>query len=150
MSDAERTGQCLCGGVRVTIPAHRTEVGVCHCDTCRRWTSGPWMAIQAPEARIEGASLRVFRSSAFAERGFCSHCGSVIFHRPQDGPERAISAGLFEADGLTLGFEICIERKPDFYDFSPAPVQRTSRSLAMEWGPRLILRRLKRWLEGRT
>ncbi len=97
-----RRGQCLCGCVSVAIPASKVEVGVCHCDTCRKWCSGPWMAIHSPEATVEGETLEVFRSSAFAERGFCARCGSAIFHRPQDGPELAVSAGLFKPDDFWL------------------------------------------------
>lgn len=150
MSNDRRIGRCLCGGVSVSIPASRTAVGVCHCDTCRRWTSGPWMAIQAPEAEISGEMLKVYQSSAFAERGFCETCGSVIFHRPQDGPERAISAGLFDPQGLVLAFEICTDKQPDFYDFKPAPKRQTTASVAMQWGPKLIARRLKRLLGRRA
>lgn len=150
MSDEDRLGKCLCGGVAVRIPRSRREVGVCHCDTCRRWTSGPWMAIQAPEARIEGDTLQVFQSSAFAERGFCAKCGSVIFHRPQDGPECAVSAGLFDPRELELGFEICIDKKPEFYGFTPAPRRLSTVRLGLEWAPKLIGRRLKRLLTKAT
>ena len=68
MSDLE--GQCLCGGVRVRLPRPTHDVGACHCARCRRWGSGPWLSFQVPQAVVSGESLRVFRSSAFAERGF--------------------------------------------------------------------------------
>ena len=100
------------------------------------------MAIQAPEATIEGETLKVFQSSAFAERGFCGACGSVIFHRPQDGPECAVSAGLFDPEGLKLGFEICVDKKPDFYAMEPAPKRQSTARLALAWGPKLVWRRL--------
>ena len=137
-----RRGQCLCGCVSVAIPASKVEVGVCHCDTCRQWCSGPWMAIQSPEATIEGDTLEVFRSSAFAERGFCARCGSAIFHRPQDGPELAVSAGLFKPDDFSLSFQICNDRKPAFYSISEETPVMTSRQLALRWAPKLLARRL--------
>lgn len=94
-------GGCLCGGVTVSIERARDDVGVCHCRMCRQWTSGPWMALQAPDARIEGETLCVYAATAFAERGFCSVCGAHIFHRPKDGPELAVSAGYLMPTGCT-------------------------------------------------
>ncbi|MBX7535824.1 GFA family protein [Qipengyuania sp. GH1] len=137
-----RRGRCLCGRILVTIPASKVEVGVCHCDTCRHWCSGPWMAVQAPDATVEGDTLEVFRSSPFAERGFCARCGSAIFHRPQDGPELAVSAGLFKPDDFSLSFQICTDRKPAFYTISEKTAVMTSRQLALRWAPKLLARRL--------
>ena len=106
-------GKCLCTAITVRLPEKVTDVGVCHCAMCRRWNSGPWMSFQVPEAEITGKPLAVYRSSAFAERGFCARCGSHIFHRPQDGPELAISAGQYgtrvaseiaQAEGCAVAF----------------------------------------------
>lgn len=141
-------GRCLCGEVVVELDPPVRDVGVCHCVMCRRWCSGPWMAIQAPHAKITGDALVRFRASAFAERGFCGACGSAIFHRPQDGPELAISAGLFEPDGFKVAYEIFVDRKPDFYRLQDVADQRDSTAMALAWGPRLIWRRLVRWFGG--
>ena len=139
-------GRCLCGGVSVRLPRYMDDVGVCHCETCRHWNSGPWMSLQAPGSVIAGEALVVFRSSAFAERGFCRQCGTHIFHRPQDGPEIAISAGLFPSADFHIAREIFIDRKPPFYRFVANSQRRSSASMAREWLPRLIRRRLARWL----
>lgn len=64
------------------------------------------MALQAPGSLIVGDALVVYRSSNFAERGFCGRCGSHVFHRPQDGPELAVSAGLFRNRRLQVKREI--------------------------------------------
>lgn len=143
MTDPRRHGQCLCGGVRVSIPVARNAVGACHCAMCRRWCSGPWMAIQAPEAEIAGETLRIFQASGFAERGFCGTCGSSIFHRPVLGPEIAVGAGLFDAEGLTLTHEIFHDGKPAFYRFEGDTRKRSALSMALEWGPRLLWRRIR-------
>lgn len=135
-------GRCLCGGVTVTVDPAREDVGVCHCRMCRRWTSGPWMSLQVPGARVEGETLRVYAATAFAERGFCSVCGAHIFHRPKDGPELAVSAGLFDADGLHIAREIFIDRKPPWYRFVADSVKRTEASMIREWLPRIIWRRV--------
>lgn len=137
-------GRCLCGGITVTVDPARDDVGVCHCRMCRRWTSGPWMALQVPGARIVGETLRVYAATAFAERGFCSVCGAHIFHRPKDGPELAVSAGLFDADGLYVAREIFIDRKPLWYRFVADSEKRTEASMIREWLPRIIWRKLVR------
>lgn len=137
-----REGRCLCGAVTVTLPADRTGVGTCHCQTCRRWCSGPWMAIQAPEATICGDTIKIYRSSAYAERGYCGSCGSHIYHRPRQGPELAVAAGLFDDHGLALTHEIFHDHKPAFYRFAEPTAKRGSLSMALEWLPRILWRRL--------
>lgn len=138
-------GRCLCGGVTVQLPVAMDDVGVCHCATCLQWSSGPWMSLQAPGSTISGADLTVYRSSAFAERGFCRRCGTHIFHRPQDGPELVISAGLFQSADLHIEREIFFDAKPAFYRFVADSEKRSSASMAQEWLPRLLRRRVDRW-----
>lgn len=100
------------------------------------------MAIQAPEAVIRGDTLMVYSSSAYAQRGYCNGCGSHIFHRPKIGPELAIAAGLFDGKGLTLTHEIFHDHKPAFYRFAEPTLKRSSLSMALEWVPRVVWRRL--------
>ena len=146
MTSVHLTGRCLCGAVTVQLPSAMRDVGVCHCATCLNWNSGPWMALQAPGTSISGDTLAVYRSSAFAERGFCRQCGTHIFHRPQDGPELAISAGLFLHADLHIAREIFIDHKPPYYRFEADSEKRSSLSMAREWLPRLLRRRAERWL----
>jgi len=139
------TGKCLCGAVTVTLPHRVNEVGVCHCTMCRRWCSGPWMALTAPtRTRITGDSLKQYQSSWAAERGFCGVCGCLIFHRPRDGPELAVSAGLFDSHDFCITHEICHDAKPPYYRFDAASERRSSARLAVVWLPRLIARRIRR------
>lgn len=138
-------GRCLCGGVTVRLPAAMNDVGVCHCATCLRWNSGPWMSLRAPGSTINGSELAIFRSSTFAERGYCRRCGTHIFHRPQDGPELAISAGLFQSLDLHIEREIFFDAKPPYYRFVADSEKRSSASMAREWLPRLLRRRAVRW-----
>lgn len=138
-----REGACLCGSVRVSLPGDVDSVGACHCDMCRRWTSSPWMALRAPPGTmLVGETVRVFQSSALAERGFCAQCGSALFHRPKDGPELAVSAGLFDPIGLKFTREIFFDRKPAFYSFADQTIKRSTLVMALAWAPRLIWRGL--------
>ena len=114
-------GSCLCGAVAFEAETPKS-VNVCHCSMCRRWTGGPFMACHADGgvafSREDG--LTWYDSSDWAERGFCSVCGSSLFYRLKDKPsELIILAGALDLpDGMTLGSEIFIDEKPDFYDLA--------------------------------
>jgi hypothetical protein len=138
----------LCGAIRVRLAFETDEIGVCHCETCRTWGSGPWMALQVPGSEIIGNELVVFRSSPFAERGFCRVCGTHVFHRPSDGPELALSAGLFDSRDKRISREIFADRQPAYYRFATSAVKLSSRRMAFEWAPKLLWRRLRRMLSG--
>jgi hypothetical protein len=107
------------------------------------------MALQVPEAVIEGDDLAIFRSSGFAERGFCRTCGSHIFHRPIGGPELAVSAGLFSDDAQYVAREIFVDSQPRHYRFEGVDDRRTSTSMALEWLPKLAIRRVRSWFGRR-
>lgn len=47
-----------------------------------------WVGVESPQARIDDPAglLRWYASSAEAERGFCSRCGSTLFFRSSKWP----------------------------------------------------------------
>jgi len=63
--------------------------------------------------------ISVFSSSDWAERGFCSKCGSHLFYRLKKEGHYAVPVGLFD-DGEQWVFEqqIFIDEKPSFYSFA--------------------------------
>ncbi len=107
------------------------------------------MALQVPEADVTGATLAIYKSSAFAERGFCATCGAHIFHRPALGDELAISAGLFKDPEQFIAREIFVDSQPAHYGFENRGSRRTALSMAAEWGPKLLWRNVKRIFAGR-
>ncbi|MCU0569383.1 MAG: GFA family protein [Oculatellaceae cyanobacterium Prado106] len=113
-------GNCLCGAITVTAP-DRKNIDACHCGMCRRWGGGPALGIPCgSEVQIDGLEhLKVFQSSDWAERAFCSQCGTHIFYRLVPSQDYFLPAGLFQDD---LGFEfteqIFVDRKPPYYDFA--------------------------------
>lgn len=142
-SKGPQVGKCLCGGTTVTIDPPVTEFGICHCKSCRRWQSRPWLAIQAPHAKIEGETLEVFRSSALAERGFCKKCGSHIFHRPIDGPELAVSIGLFEdSDEFAPKMAIFADHTPLWLHLDEKVPHYSGFMMTAIWAPKLLWRAL--------
>ena len=125
------TGQCLCGAVRfhgVLQPGR--GVGLCHCGQCRRWASGPFMAIrfEGGVAFDDETALRWYRSSEHGERGFCSQCGSSLFWRePGAGNDVAISVStLDDGHGIGIMEHIWVDDKPDWYEFTDDTPRRTA------------------------
>jgi len=117
----KRTGSCLCGAVRITAHKAQNRVGACHCSMCRTWGGGPLMAVDCgTEIEIEGEGhVTVFDSSDWAERGFCSTCGTNLFYRLKQNRQYFIAAGIFsQQGGLTFDHQVFIDEKPDYYEFS--------------------------------
>ena len=78
MTDAALTGHCLCGAVTICVSgAHVPSPGACHCRMCQRWSGGLFLCFNADAkgVTVEGPVAR-YASSDFAERAFCSVCGS--------------------------------------------------------------------------
>ena len=124
MSDINNTstGGCLCGGVRYRVDGPLRDVFACHCTQCRR-TSGHYVAATGTKATqlsfLASDTLRWYRSSERAERGFCGQCGSNLFWRPSTA-ERAgwisIMAGTLDTPTrLKLVRHIYVDDKSDYY-----------------------------------
>jgi hypothetical protein len=61
-------------------------------------------------------SLRWFRSSGTAERGFCDTCGSNLFWHPIGSDAMSITAGSLDAPtGLSIEKHIFVGDKSDYY-----------------------------------
>jgi len=115
-------GKCLCGNVSFSAPEPH-HIDICHCDMCRRWTGSAFIGVDYRDGGIKfekNDSLKWFNSSDWAERGFCTNCGSSLFYRLKDNDSfLAISAGTLDLpSGLKLEKEIFIDEKPDYYDFA--------------------------------
>ena len=115
------TGGCHCGQVRYQTSAELRPVIICHCRDCMKIIGNSIAATSAPEAEVEltETSLKWYRSSEIAERGFCSHCGASLFYRPTGTGRLAITAGtLDDASGLSCIGQIYAASHPGF---SPLP-----------------------------
>lgn len=121
-------GGCLCGAVRFAVKECSTEVGVCHCSMCRRWASGPVMAVECGDAvEFKGEeNIGRYRSSEWAERGFCKICGSNLFYRFAENGHYALSVGAFDDQtAFKMVEQIFIDDKPDYYAFANETITRT-------------------------
>jgi hypothetical protein len=120
-------GHCLCGAIHIETP-DRHHIDACHCGMCRRWGGGPALGLACgPEVQIKGAEkLKIYQSSDWAERAFCSECGTHVFYRLSQSGEYFVPAGLFQDDiGFEFTEQIFIDRKPAYYDFANQTVNLT-------------------------
>jgi hypothetical protein len=120
-SASKQSGGCLCGAVRFTASPSDHEVGVCHCSMCRRWTAGPFMVRDCGTTlKIEDkSSLGAYRSSEWAERAFCTKCGTPLYYRLIDKDMYFVSAEAFDdLSDLAFTSQIFIEEKPAYYEFA--------------------------------
>lgn len=108
-------GNCLCGAIEVVADDH-ADVGLCHCSMCRRWSGGPMFAVHCGTGvTFNGAAAKAYRSSEWAERGFCGDCGTHLFYRLLPTGEYILPAGLFQDRDFALASQIFIDEKPAFY-----------------------------------
>jgi hypothetical protein len=80
-SESPYEGGCLCGAIRFQSTASPLRGVICHCSMCRKHSGAPVLAfVHFPAASfvwLNGLPAR-YRSSQFAERGFCAKCGSTV------------------------------------------------------------------------
>jgi hypothetical protein len=88
-------GSCLCGGVTYALNGPLRPMIVCHCIQCRKMSGHFIAATQSLASDVEGESLKWYRSSDVAERGFC--------------------AGLFNAVQISLYARMCSRVRAPFH-----------------------------------
>ena len=110
-------GQCLCGAVTVTAQTDDPVVRACHCDMCRRHTSSMFMSLATvPGSDTVAGPFKTYRSSDWAERGFCTVCGSTLWYATVADGVRSFAAGLFTGAGdAPLKLEFFADMCPQGY-----------------------------------
>ncbi len=139
MSDQSRgTGHCLCGAVTMTATRVSRSMGACHCTMCRTWGGGPLLAVDCgTEVTFDGHEhISVFDSSHWAERGFCSKCGTHLFYRLKGNRQYIVPAGLLADQGaITFDHQVFVDEKPAYYDFSNETENMTGAEVFAKFGP---------------
>ena len=114
------TGSCLCGSVRYNVRGSLRDVLICHCPFCQRMNThvGAYTACAVADLEIVNSrTLRWYRSSPGARRGFCSKCGSALFWEPTPVTHISISAGsVNQPTGLKIKEHIFLAQKGDYYE----------------------------------
>ncbi|MGQ8366869.1 GFA family protein [Glaciecola sp. 1036] len=129
-------GKCLCGSIEVETQ-EQTNLGLCHCSMCRRWTGGPMFAVHCgTDVKFTGDTPFRYASSDWAERGFCGKCGSHLFYHLLPSDEYMLPAGLFQENDFALVSEIFIDEKPNFYEFKNDTNKLTGQQVFEQYAPK--------------
>ena len=80
---ATHKGSCYCGAVQIEATGDPLDMGYCHCNECRRYSTAPFsiFTLWKPESVkiTKGAdSLGKFRSSEMSVRRYCTKCGGNV------------------------------------------------------------------------
>ena len=116
------SGKCACGAVSYTIKENPGQFHACYCQTCQAWSGGVLLSVNGGKDPIiiNGDKLSVWKSSSWAERAFCSTCGSSIYYKvtapgPHENEIYFCAGSLDDFKGMKLHQELYIDRKPSGY-----------------------------------
>jgi hypothetical protein len=104
MEDGVLHGSCLCGFVRYEITAPPADAEHCHCGMCRKahgaaFSTNALIPTDALTVTAGAAFIAQYQSSANRRKCFCSNCGSQLFIRRLDSPERmVVTLGTIDGD----------------------------------------------------
>ena len=113
-------GKCLCGSVELEVEYASSELAACHCSMCRNWAGGPMLAIDCADTVkiLDETSVSRYSSSEWAERGFCTNCGTHLFYYLKPANQYHLPIGLLKTDdSFKFTHQIFIDEKPEYYDF---------------------------------
>ena len=110
---------CLCGGIQLKIKGPLRHVSNCHCRQCMK-THGNYAAytnaLEKDIKFIKKITLKWFKSSKKARRGFCNKCGASIFFKFLGSDDISIAAGMFQnPTKLKTTKNIFVKGKLDYY-----------------------------------
>ena len=119
MRNLNLKGKCLCGSIVFKTSGNHRDVINCHCVQCLK-TNGNYVAatkvLENDIKFLKKTTLRWYRSSKRAKRGFCSKCGASIFFKILNTNTISIFAGIFDKPTkLKTTMDIFVEEKSDYY-----------------------------------
>ena len=114
-----KIAKCLCEGVKIKVKGKLRHVINCHCSQCMK-THGNYAAYTAcledDIIFINKKTLKWYKSSNIAKRGFCSVCGASIFYKLLKSRNISIAAGMFHnPTKLKTHSNIFTKGKLDYY-----------------------------------
>ena len=117
----ERSGGCLCGGVRYRIRGEVRDVVFCHCSRCRRTHGhvGAYTACAREDLELtELGTLRWFELDG-SRRGFCAGCGASLFWERPGRATVSVAAGTLDSPtGLRPLRHIFVADAGDYYEIT--------------------------------
>ena len=132
------TGHCLCGGITFSAKLLHNHIDACHCTMCQHWSGGPFIGVEcaAGDLALTGEDkITLYPSSEWAERAFCSQCGSHLFYRFKPTGQFGIPLGLLDSqDGLQFTQQIFVDQKSSCYEFANKTKEMTGAEVIAEFG----------------
>jgi hypothetical protein len=98
------SGSCYCGAVEIEASGDPLDMGYCHCNECRRYSTAPvsiftlWKPEQVKITKGADA-LGKFKSSELSDRRYCTKCGG---HVMLDHPTLGLADVRVSLSGLTF------------------------------------------------
>ena len=110
---------CLCGSIKLETQGYHRNIQNCHCVQCVK-THGNYAAYTYVEEKnikfLKKRTLKWFKSSKKARRGFCNKCGASIFFKFLGSDDISIAAGMFQnPTKLKTTKNIFVKGKLDYY-----------------------------------
>ncbi|MCB0421294.1 MAG: GFA family protein [Bdellovibrionales bacterium] len=130
-------GHCLCEKVEFSISVESKRFDACHCSMCLRWGGGPALTVEAENGVdfADEAFVKVYSSSQWAERGFCSHCGTHLFYRLKEGNFWNVPLGVLEdRNSFEFSTQIFVDHKLGNYDFANKTKMMTEEDVLKAFG----------------
>ena len=95
----EFTGGCQCGSVRYKVQLSQKKAYLCHCRKCQKALGNVFAAyvnVSKTDLIWTNEKPSFYKSSEFAQRGFCIGCGSPICFEPLNSPNMDLTVGSFD------------------------------------------------------
>lgn len=130
-------GKCLCGSIELTAELANEEVAACHCGMCRRWSGGPFLGVDCGDSvQVSNKELvATYQSSDWAERSFCSKCGTHLYYLLKPANQYHVPVGLFNSHvDYKFTHQIFIDSKPDYYQFANDTTNMTEAEVLAHFG----------------
>ena len=126
MTEETLTGGCFCGAVRYEAGGLSSPVGFCHCETCRRTHSAPFMAsartpLEAFQWTKGAETVTYIESSPGKRRYFCPKCGThMVAIYPERGDAVLRVTSLDDGPPTKPVVHIWLSDKADWFDLDEA------------------------------
>lgn len=124
MSKALR-GKCFCGRIQFEITETEVTCSHCHCESCRRAHSAPfvtWTSFHKDQLLFSQGKdlLKKYQSSENVSRSFCENCGTPLFYESLDenGIIYAPTASFVDLPNLLPNRHVSFEEKVPWLDIT--------------------------------
>ncbi len=119
MKKVSLKASCLCGNIILKTQGYHRNIHNCHCIQCMK-THGHHAAYTSVKLQdikfFKKKTLKWFKSSKRAKRGFCNKCGASMFFKAKGAKDICIAAGMFNKPvKLKTELNIFVKRKLEYY-----------------------------------